>query len=48
MEFPIKANVRGQKFMSKTGSKKIIKFETFDHLRVKCVSPFSDISSVLI
>ena len=29
-------------------SKKIIKFETFDYLRVKCVSPFSDISSVLI
>ena len=44
MELPVEADVRGQKFMSK----KIIKFETFDYLRVKRVSPFSDISSVLI
>ena len=44
MELPIKADVRGQKFMSK----KIIKFETFDCLKVKCVSPFPDISSVLV
>ena len=40
LELPIKADVRGQKFMSK----RIIKFETFDYLRVKYVSPFSDIS----
>ena len=41
MELPIKVDVRDQKFM-------IIKSETFDYLRVKCVSPFSDISSVLL
>ena len=44
MELPIKADVRGQELMSK----KIIKFEIFDYSRVKYVSPFSDISSVLI
>ena len=44
MELSTKADVQGQKFMSK----KMIKFETFDYLRVKCVSSFSDISSVLI
>ena len=44
MELPIKADVRGQKFMSKN----IINFDTFDHFKVKCVPPFSDISSVLI
>ena len=44
MELPVKADVRGQKFMSK----RIIKSETFDYLRVKYVSPFFDMLSVLI
>ena len=44
MGHPIKAGVPSQKLMSK----RIIKFETLDYSRVKYVSPFSDISSVLI
>ena len=42
MLMTLKADVRGQKFMSK----KIIKFETFDHLKVKCVSIFSHFVSL--